>query len=349
MSMRGDAEALDAQLRRWTDDRDFSGSVLLTEAGRTTFEGCYGLADRANRLPVTPATRFGLASVTKMFTAGTVVGLVTSGRVELDTRLVDVLPSAARPVTLHPDVTVHHLLCHTSGIADYAEEDEDTPGYVEDYASLWVDRPVSSMLRPIDFLPMFGDREPYRPPGERFQYSNAGYVLLGILVEEVTGRPFADVVQAHVFDPAGMSATGFFRLDEPRPDTAVGYLRRSSPDAPWRTNIYSVPVVGGADGGAFSTTGDLVRFLRAVDDGTLLGPNRDRALGRHAEAGDGYAFGYGVLHYPDGRFGHGGGDPGVEVLVARWPDEDTELAVLCNMEDLAGEARDLVLDAWRGR
>ena len=72
--------------------------------------------------------------------------------------------------------------------------------------------------------------------------------------------------------------------------------------------------------------------------------------GSHATlAGDGYAFGYGVLHYPDGRFGHGGGDPGVEVLVARWPDEDTELAVLCNMEDLAGEARDLVLDAWRGR
>lgn len=346
--MRGDPEALDAELRRWTDERDFSGSVLLVEAGRTTFEGCYGSADRANALPVTPATRFALASVTKLFTACAVVGLVNVDLLDFDTRLVDVLPPAARPSTLHPDVTVHHLLCHTSGIADYAEEDPDTPGYVEDYGSLWVDRPVASMLRPIDFLPMFGDREPYRPPGERWQYSNAGYVLLGILVEEVTGRPFAEVVQEHVFDPAGMSASGFFRLDEPRPDTALGYLARSSPDAPWRTNIHSVPVVGGADGGAFSTTGDLVRFLQSVDDGTLLGPSRDRAMARHAEAGDGFAFGYGVLHYPDGRFGHGGGDPGVEALVARWPEEDTELVVLCNMEDLAGEARDLVIDAWRG-
>jgi CubicO group peptidase (beta-lactamase class C family) len=195
---------------------------------------------------------------------------------------------------------------------------------------------------------MFGDREPYRPPGERWQYSNAGYVLLGILVEELTRRSFADVVQENVFDPAGMAASGFFRLDEPRPDTALGYLRRSSPGAPWRTNIYSVPVVGGADGGAFSTTMDLVRFLRAVDDGSLLGPSRDFALARHAEVGDGFAFGYGVLHYPDGRFGHGGGDPGVEVLVARWPEEDAELVVLSNMEDLAAEARDLVLDAWRG-
>jgi CubicO group peptidase (beta-lactamase class C family) len=348
MTMREELEALDAELRRWTEDRDFSGSVLLTEAGRTTFEGCYGLADRANRLPVTPATRFALASVTKMFTACTVVGLVNADRLAFDTRLVDVLPASARPTTLHPDVTVHHLLTHTSGIADYAEEDEDTPGYVEDYASLWVDRPVSSMLRPIDFLPMFGDREPYRRPGERCQYSNAGYVLLGILVEEVTRRPFTDVVQELVLDPAGMTASGFFRLDEPRPDTAHGYLRRSSSDAPSRTNIYSVPVVGGADGGAFSTTGDLVRFLRAVDDGTLLGPSRDRVLARHAEIGDGFAFGYGVLHYPDGRFGHGGGDPGVEVLVARWPEADAELVVLCNMEDLAGEARDLVLDVWRG-
>ncbi len=348
MTERGDFEALDAELRRWSDERDFSGSVLLVEGGRTTFEGCYGMADRANRIPVTPATRFALASVTKMFTACTVVGLVNAGRLGFDTRLVDVLSPAARPTTLRADVTVHHLLCHTSGIADYTEEDPDTPGYVEDYASLWVDRPVSSMLRPIDFLPMFGEREPYRPPGERCQYSNAGYVLLGILVEEVTGRPFADVVQESVFDPAGMAASGFFRLDEPRPDTAVGYLPRSSPDAPWRTNIYSVPVVGGADGGAFSTTGDLVRFLKAVDDGTLLGPSRDLALARHAESGDGFAFGYGVLHHPDGRIGHGGGDPGVEVLVARWPEEDAELVVLSNVEDLAWEARNLTLDTWRG-
>ena len=107
-------------------------------------------------------------------------------------------------------------------------------------------------------------------------------------------------------------------------------------------------MVGGADGGAFSTTGDLVRFLRAVDDGTLLGSSRDLALARHAESGDGFAFGYGVLHYPDGRIGHGGGDPGVEVLVARWPEEDAELVVLSNVEDLAWEARNLTLDTWRG-
>ena len=186
-----------------------------------------------------------------------------------------------------------------------------------------------------------------RPPGERWQYSNAGYVLLGLVIEEVAGRPYADVVQERVFDRAGMSASGFFRLDEARPDIAVGYLPRESPDDPWRSNIYRVPVLGGADGGAFSTAGDLDLFLSRHADGSLLGATRDVVLARHADAGDGYHSGYGVLHYPDGRYGHGGGDPGVAVLVHRFPAEDVHLVVLCNGEGLAGEVRDTILDAWR--
>ena len=202
------------------------------------------------------------------------------------------------------------------------------------------------MLRPADFLPLFGDRSPYRPPGERWQYSNAGFVVLGLVVEEVTGRPYTEVVQARVFDRAGMTASGFFGLDEARSDVAVGYLPREAPDAPWRSNIYRLPVIGGADGGAFSTTRDLDRFLHRYADGTLLGNARDVVLARHVDAGDGFHCGYGVMHYPDGRYGHGGGDPGVEVLVQRFPVEDVNLVVLCNGEGLAGEVRDAVLEAW---
>ena len=144
-----------------------------------------------------------------------------------------------------------------------------------------------------------------------------------------------------------MSGSGFFRLDEAVPDLAVGYLPRSGPDAPWRSNVYSVPVVGGADGGSFSTARDLDRFLHAYADGTLLGPLQEEVLARHADAGDGFAMGYGVLLYPDGRYGHGGGDPGVDVMVQRWPEDDVNLVVLGNTEDLSGEVRDLLVDAWR--
>ncbi len=341
------SKALDAQLQTWVTERDWSGSVLLTQGDSVLFEGCYGLADRAAELPVTPQTRFGLASVTKMFTAVAIADLVVAGSLRFEDRVVDVVPPLRRPSTLRPDVTVHHLLTHTSSIADYSEEDEDSPAYLEDYGALWNHRPSYKMLRPADFLPLFGDLPPYQPPGEKWQYSNAGYVLLGLVIEEAAGRPYIDVVQERVFDRAGMTASGFFRLDEARPDVAIGYLPRESPDDLWRTNIYRIPVVGGADGGAFSTTGDLDLFLKRHADGTLLGTAQDAVLARQADSGDGYHSGYGVLHYPDGRYGHGGGDPGVAVLIHRFPADDVNMVVLCNNEGPVGEVRDAVLAAWR--
>ena len=167
-------DELDSALATMVKERDLSGTVLLTRAGETLFEECYGLADRAADLRITPHTRFALASVTKLFTTAAALDLVNAGRMSVDDPVVDLLPAERRPSTLRLDVTVHHLLTHTSGIADYAEEDDESPAYVEDYGSLWVDRPVYGMLRPDDFLPMYGDLEPYRPPGETWQYSKPG-------------------------------------------------------------------------------------------------------------------------------------------------------------------------------
>ena len=342
-----DLAAVVAQLDRWAEERDLSGSFLLTARGETVLEHCCGYADRATWTPVTPATRFGLASLTKMFTAVAVVHLVASGRLGFDTRVVDVLPPDRRPTTLLPEVTVHHLLCHTSGIADYCEEDEDSPAYVEDYGSLWDEVPSYRMERPLDFLPLFGDRAPYRPPGTTYQYSNAGYVVLGLVVEELTGKELVDAVQRLVLDRAAMGDSGFFRLDEPVPDVAVGYLPRATPDAPWRSHVYRVPVIGGADGGAHATAADVARFLRAYADGTLLGDLRELVLSPHADAGDGFAYGYGVLLHPDGRFGHGGGDPGVEVLAHHWPEDGVDVVVLCNVEDQAADVRDQLVAVAR--
>ncbi len=341
-------EALAHALSSWGETRDLSGAMLLTRDAERVLETCVGYADRATRTPVTPATRFGTASVTKMFTACTVVSLVRDGLVAFETPVVDVLPADRRPGTLLPAVTVHHLLCHTSGIADYCEEDEDSSAYLADYAELWRDLPSYSITRPADFLPLFGELPPYRPPGECFQYSNAGYIVLGLVIEELTGQAYADVVQQRVFAPAGMTESGFFRLDEPVPDVAVGYVR-GQVGSPWRTNVYSIPVIGGADGGAMCTARDLDRFLRTYADGTLLGPLRDVVLTRHADAWDGFGEGYGVHLYPDGRYGHDGGDPGVEALVQSWPEEDVHLVVLINAEvGLAGEVRDAMVAAWRG-
>jgi CubicO group peptidase (beta-lactamase class C family) len=341
--------ALDRRLTEQAAADELSGAVLLVEAGEVLLEGCYGPADRATGAPVTPATRFGTASLSKMVTAVTVLDLVREGLLRVTDRVVDVLPPPRRPSTLRDDVTVHHLLSHTSGVADYAEEDEDTPGYVEDYGALWRDLPCYRMERPDDFLPLYRDRPPYRAPGVRFHYSNAGYVLLAAVVEEVTDRPFTDAATERALARAGMTASGYLRSDEVHPDVAVGHLRPTAPGRPWRTNVFSVPVVGGGDGGAFVTAWDVHRFLEAYDDGSLLGPLRDVALTPHVQVPDapGFAMGYGVFLYPDGRFGHGGGDPGVSVLAQRWPGEATSLVVLCNLEDPAADVRDAVIEAWR--
>jgi CubicO group peptidase (beta-lactamase class C family) len=315
---------------------ELSGIAAITGPDGVEFARCSGLADRAAGLPNTPATRFGLASVTKMFTAATVLTL----GVDTAAPVVSLLPPQRRPSTLRPDVTVHHLLSHTSRIADYAEE--EGPEEI-DYAQLWTDRPCYRMERPADFLPLFGDLPPYGPPGGEFHYSNAGYLLLGLIAEEVSGLSFVDTVARQVFGPAGMAASGFFRMDEPVPDVAVGYLPSG------RSNVYSVPVIGGADGGAHSTAADLDRFLRAVDDGSLLGDRRAEMLAPHASVDPGLDYGYGSFLYGDGRFGHGGGDPGVHVLVQRLPGPDVTVVVALNHEGPVGDARDLLVAAVLSR
>ena len=304
------------------------------------------MANRSDDVPIRPGTRFGLASVTKMFTAVTVATLVDRGVMAFEDRVVDLVPETRRPATLDPTVTVHHLLTHTSGIADYFDEEEEMDW--SDYSDLWLDRPSYAMREPADFLPLFGALPPKRPPGPPFAYSNAGFILLGLVVEDVAGVPFVDAATDSVFTPAGMVDSGFPGLDEVHPAMAAGYLPPRRQGEPWRTNVYSVPVIGGPDGGAFSTTRDLSRFLTAFAAGALVGPEiRDRMLVPHVVVGDGDTYGYGfwLRGAGNGRcFGHGGGDPGVEALVYRFPELATNVVVLGNTNGgFVGEVRDLVV------
>ena len=304
-----------------------SGTVLLAEAGVPVLQQSVGLADRAATTPVTPETRFQCASVSKMMTAAAVLDQVAHGRVTVQTPVVDVVPADRRPRHLSADVTVHHLLTHTSGMADYFEEDESLPNAGTDYAALWRDLPPARVERPIDFLPLYDALPPYCPPGEIWRYSNAGYVLLGELLEQLTGQTCTEVIEERVLRRAGMDDSGFDRSDEPRANSAVHYLQSG------RTNVHSVPVIGGGDGGCVCTASDLVRFCRALADGTLLGDLTDLPMQRHATIEDDWSYGYGLMIYPDGRWGHGGGDPGVSAAVNHWQESDLTVVALCNVEE----------------
>ena len=324
-------EALSAT-KGFLEGADFNGTMRVSVAGEPVFEHAGGLANRADRVPVESSTRFGIASFTKTFTAVSICRLVDRGVVAFETSVAEVLPPESRPTKMSPDVNVHHLLTHTSGISDYY--DEAALGAAA-FGLLWDEIPTYSIRDPADFLPMFKDLEPRAAPGgDEASYCNAGYILLGLLIEELSKTSYIDFVVAEVFEPAGMSDSAFFALDEVNERVAVGYV--ATDDGGWKTNHYSIPIVGTSDGGAFSTVGDLDRFLSALDSGVLLSPDTWSTMCHPHVGMEDYFYGYGLLLAEADRFksfGHGGADPGFSARAYRYPDLDMNVAMLGNTID----------------
>ncbi len=153
-------EDVENEAARLESEEGFSGILRASRGDEVLLESCHGMANRADAVPVTPRTRFGTASLSKMFTAIGVLDAVGRGEVSLDAPVVEVLPEGKRPNTLRDDVLVHHLLSHTSGIADYFEEDENLPGYKEDFGALWEELPTYRVRDYTALVPLFADLPP---------------------------------------------------------------------------------------------------------------------------------------------------------------------------------------------
>ncbi|PKQ25431.1 MAG: penicillin-binding protein [Actinobacteria bacterium HGW-Actinobacteria-4] len=329
------ADAVHAQHARLP----FTGVVHVATPDTTLVAEAFGMADRANKRPNTVDTRFPTASGTKIFTAVAVASLVDAGKLAFDACLTDLI-DADLP-HFDPAITVEQLLTHTAGNPDYFDEE-----FEDDYAALWADRPTHTVRRPADFLPMFAHLEQKFTPGERYAYSNGGFILLGLVIEAVSGQEYTEYVQAHVFDKAGMAGSGFFALDCLPARCANGYLDEDSD----QTNIFSVPVIGGADGGALTTAADMDRFWRALLDGTLLSPAiRDQMLAdRVVTDDDRFHYGYGVYMAGEGEsraYSVVGEDPGVSMASAILPTSGTVMTLLCNTDSAAWEMRRVVAAA----
>jgi CubicO group peptidase (beta-lactamase class C family) len=254
-------------LARAVEDRirasgSFSGAAGLRLGGSEATRLARGWASRQYRRRNTPATSFGVASVSKLFTSLAVGRLVAAGRLSLDD---NVLPFVRdRLPALDPRIEVGHLLSHTSGMGDYFHEEIEGV----DYSDLWRDRPSYRYEEPADFVPLFRDDPQRFAPGERFLYNNAAFIVLGLVVEAVTGERFPDFARREVVEAAGMTGTGYWRLDELPPCCATGYV--DGPSGP-RSNIYSIPVTSGPDGGVFTNLADLDALWEALLSGRLLG------------------------------------------------------------------------------
>jgi CubicO group peptidase (beta-lactamase class C family) len=323
-----------AGLDTFLDEKDFSGVVLVRNGDETVFEAARGLASRHWDIPNSMDMRFDTASITKLFTSVAVLQQVGSGNLDLETSIhhyVDL-----QGTTISPKVTLLHLLTHTSGIADDADEEAG-----EDYDALWIDKPNYSVTEARDFLPQFAYKEPLAEPGVDCRYNNVGYILAGLALEKVAGMSYRDYVRAEVFAKAGMNDSGFWDRRDPEPRIAEGWEERQ--DGSWFQNIYSYPPIGTPDGGAQVTAADLVRFIQAVRNGELLNDEfTEEFLTPQVEHDPGTMYGFGLefdmeddgtvrSYYKDGL------NTGATGIVRHYLDSHLDVVVLANVEAGAWE------------
>jgi CubicO group peptidase (beta-lactamase class C family) len=243
------------------DGRVFSGVVDVRRDGEVLFQSAFGLASPRWGVANTLDTRFDVASISKLFTSVAVLQLVDARRLELDASIHEYVDLTG--TTVAAAVTLRHLLTHTSGIADIAEEDDG-----ENYAEVFRRVPCHTITTLRDFMPLFADKPPHFEPGGGSRYCNAAYLLAGLAVEHASGRDFRDYVEAEVLARAGMTRSGYFDKRYAIDDLAEGF--DPTDDGRLEQNIYAYPPQGAADGGAFCTAGDLHAFFAALRGGELL-------------------------------------------------------------------------------
>lgn len=333
-----DGDALDRYFQQRAQSNAFSGVALIAQGSAQLFAGAYGYASRSWKIPNTLATRFDTASVTKLFTAVATLQLIERGLLTFATPVIERL--GLQGTTIAPTVTVSHLLTHTSGIADDADEEAG-----EDYADLWKTKPNYAVNETADFLPQFANKPPNFPPGQGCRYCNCGYVLLGLLIEKASGLSFRDYVRQHIFVPAGMLHSDFFHMDMVNEDVAEGCdpLRdEQGTIMGWKKNIYSYPPIGSPDGGAHVTAADLDRFLRQVKAGVLLSAPTAQAFFTPQvlhHVGDEWRqmYGYGLEFAVDETgnilFAEKEGiNAGVSAVIRHYPEHDINVVLLANTQ-----------------
>lgn len=297
----------------------FSGAALIAKNGKTVFAQAYGLADREKKTPNTLKTRFRLGSMNKMFTAVATLQLVQSGKLDLKAPFGNYLTDYPNK-DVASKVTVEQLLTHTCGTGDIFGPEFDK------------NRLQLKTLQ--DYVKLYGNRGPEYAAGSRWQYSNYGFLLLGVLIEKVSGQSYYDYVRDHIFKPAGMTGTASEPEEQLVADRSLGYTRFGSDSL--RPNTDTLPYRGTSAGGGYSTVEDLSKFATALRTNKLLDAKHTELLttGKVETPGGGkYAYGFQEEVVNSVRcFGHGGGAPGMNGELKICPASGYVVAVLANID-----------------
>jgi CubicO group peptidase (beta-lactamase class C family) len=326
---------LDARLEKATAADEFSGAVLIAKDGKPLWQKAYGFADRAAKVKNTVDTRFRIGSMSKMFTSVAIAQLVEAGKLKYTDTIADALPDYPDQ-DLAKKITIAELLTHTSGLGDIFgpefEQKKDSLRTEKDYLSLFAGKPLQF------------------EPGKGWSYSNAGFVVLGLIVERVSGQSYYDYVKQHVFDVAGMKSTGDTPKDKAS-KVAIGYMH--APDGKLVNNYDTLPMRNSSAGGGESTVGDLMRFANALRRYKLVNQKltdeitRGKVSPLQPEPQNMYAYGFEDHGEAGPRIvGHGGGAPGMNGILQIYWDKGYTVVVLANVDPRAAEG---VADYIRGR
>jgi CubicO group peptidase (beta-lactamase class C family) len=303
------SEYMDAQMKA----NRFTGAVLVAREGKVLFARGYGMANLEHGIANTPQTKFRLGSITKQFTAVAFLQLQEQGKLSVQDPVCKYVPDCPTAWAL---ITIHHLLTHTSGIPNFTS----FPDYQQ--TMMLASPPEKTLARfrdkPLDFA-----------PGERFSYSNSGYVLLGFVLEKVAGQSYEQYLRQHILGPAGMSDTGYDVTATVLPGRASGYSRRGQSGYANAEYIHmSVPHAAGA---LYSTVEDFVKWDQALSGERLLKQASLDAM--FTPAKDNYAYGW-VVRDVAGRktIGHGGGINGFNTAFTRYPAEKLIAVAFSNVE-----------------
>ena len=326
-------KAVSAHAEKLAGEDELSGALVVAKDDRVLFSHVYGLADRKRRIPNTLRTRFRIGSMNKMFTAVATLQLVEAGKVKLTAPLGTYLRDY-RNRDVATKVTIHQLLTHTGGTGDIFGPDFDA--HRKELRTL------------VDYVKLYGKRGLEFKPGSRWAYSNYGFILLGAVIEKVTGNSYYDYVQRHIYAPAGMTRSGSLPEDQAVADRSIGYTKPAGTTA-WLPNTDMLPYRGTSAGGGYSTVEDLARFAHALLSHKLLSPESTRLLmtgkvkdGPHTK----YAYGFEDARHADGNgwVGHGGGAPGINGDLKIYPKSGYVVAVLANMDPPAAQRISEYLD-----
>jgi len=257
--------AVRAHLEGQTKADEFSGVVLVAKDSRILFHEAYGNADREKKVPNRKDTKFNLGSINKNFTRVAVHQLAIQGKLSLDDPIKKFLPDYPNPQAAEK-VTVRHLLNMSSGIGDF-------------FGSRYDATPKDKIRTLQDYLPLFADLPLEFEPGKGNRYSNGGYVVLGVIIEKLSGVDYYTYVRENIFKPCGMLNTDSFARDADEPNLARGYALEGVAEGGRVLNHATLPGRGSSAGGGYSTAEDMLKYVLALKDKKVYLPDAANGLG----------------------------------------------------------------------